>query len=213
MRELDCYNQILLTKTIENLRKNFFDAYYFFNREEVIKELKGIIQKDAVIGYGGSRTLEQLNFFEYFNKKDYPNLIDRRDSNLSFEQKRELQIKTLSSDIFLCSANAISQSGEFVLIDKWGNRNAALTFGPKKRIVIAGVNKITPDLESAIERAKNRASVLNNIRFNTKNPCVSGGKCFNCNNEERLCSVTTIISKCQPVRSIMVFLINEELGF
>ncbi|HOJ64331.1 MAG TPA: lactate utilization protein [Spirochaetota bacterium] len=213
MKEKEAYNQILLKKTVENLKKNFFDVYVFNHKEEVIEKLKEIIRKKSIIGYGGSRTLEEIGFFEHFNKNDYPNLLDRRDSSLNFEQRRELQIKSLSSDVFLSSANAISQSGDLVLIDKWGNRNAGLTFGPKKRIVIAGVNKITKDLESAIDRAKNKAAVLNNIRFNTKNPCVEAGKCCNCKNEESLCSVTTIISKSQPPKSIIVFLINEELGF
>jgi len=154
MKEKEAYNQILLKKTVENLKKNFFDVYVFNHKEEVIEKLKEIIRKKSIIGYGGSRTLEEIGFFEHFNKNDYPNLLDRRDSSLNFEQRRELQIKSLSSDVFLSSANAISQSGDLVLIDKWGNRNAGLTFGPKKRIVIAGVNKITKDLESAIDRAK-----------------------------------------------------------
>ena len=119
----------------------------------------------------------------------------------------------LLSDVFLCSVNAISQTGDLVLIDKWGNRNAALTFGPKKRIVIAGINKITPNLQTAIDRVKNKASILNNIRFNTQNPCMTIGKCCNCDREERLCSITTIISKSQPIKSIIVFLVKEELGF
>lgn len=213
MKEIDLYNRKILEKTSENLKKNFFEVSIYSNRGEVINFLKDIIKKDSIIGYGGSRTLEEIGFFEYFNKKEFPNLIDRRDTNLTFEEKRELQIKSLSCDVFLCSANAISQTGELILIDKWGNRNAALTFGPKKRIVIAGVNKIEKDLESALNRAKNKAAVLNNIRFNTANPCVMSGKCCNCKNEESLCSVTTIISKCQPPKSIMVFLVNESLGF
>lgn len=213
MKEIDTYNEIILRETVKNLERNFFDVYIIDNKTAVIEKLKSIITKNDIIGYGGSRTLEEIDFFQYFNKINYPNLIDTKDPTLKPEERLELRRRACLSDFFLCSANAISQTGELVLIDKWGNRNAALTFGPKNRIVIAGINKITSNLQTAIERAKNKASVLNNIRFNTFNPCVSVGKCCNCDKEERLCSIMTIISKCQPVKSIKIFLVKEELGF
>ena len=95
----------------------------------------------------------------------------------------------------------------------WGNRCGAMTYGPKKKIFIVGRNKITHDLPSAIQRAKDTASVLNNIRFNGNNPCTVSGKCMDCNSKDRICSVTTIIHRCQPPKSILVMLINEDLGF
>ncbi len=213
MKEIETYNDIILSETVKNLKKNFFDVHSFSNRIEVMDRLKNIINKNDLIGYGGSRTLEEIGFFEHFKKENYPNIIDTRDPILTQEQRIELRRKMLLSDVFLCSANAISQTGELVLIDKWGNRNAALTFGPKKRIIVAGINKITQNLQTAIERAKNKASILNNIRFNTNNPCIKAGKCCNCDREERLCSITTIISKCQPAGSIIIFLVKEDLGF
>lgn len=183
MIENEKYNNIIINNTIASLRDNNFDAFYLPTKKDILEKLTLLIKKNDIIGFGGSRTLEQIGFFDEFKSEKYPNLINRNVPDLTDEKKRELQLKALSSDIFLCSANAISQSGELVMIDKYGNRNAGITYGPKKRIIIAGMNKITPDLESAIKRTKNKASILNNIRFDTKNPCTVTGKCMDCSSE------------------------------
>ncbi len=213
MKEKNQINNPIIIKTIESFEKHFFEVVFCNNKKEALIKLESLIKKDSTIGYGGSKTLEEIGFFEKFTTHDYPNLIDRKKPNITAEIKKELQNKALTSDFFLCSANAVSQTGELVLIDKWGNRNAGMTYGPKKRIIVIGKNKIEPDLNSALDRAKNKASVLNNKRFDTKNPCTSTGKCMDCNTPERLCSITTIIHRNQPPKSIMIILINEDLGF
>jgi hypothetical protein len=183
-----------------------------------------MISKESIIGFGGSKTLIEIGFFDHFTKQKYTNLLDRNDPELSWEERNLIQIKALSSDFFVCSANAVSSDGKLLLIDKMGNRNAAATYGPKKRIFIAGRNKITVDADissqgkntlpvKAFDRAKNKASVLNNMRFDTKNPCTIQGYCSDCTGKNRLCSVTTIIERAFPVGSALVMLINEDLGF
>jgi hypothetical protein len=213
MSEKEKYNDLILEKTVNSLKNSFFDVLRFKNKNEALDHLISLIKNDSVIGFGGSATLEEIGFFEVFTSDKYPNLLDRRKPGLSPEKKLEIQRACLTADFYLCSVNALSQSGEIVMIDKWGNRSGAMTFGPKKRIFIAGVNKIEPDLEHAIYRAKNTSAVLNNIRFDTKNPCTKNGKCMDCGSTDRLCSVTTIIHRCQPPGSILVMLIEEELGF
>jgi len=213
MNEKSKLNNLILNKTKESLLKNFFEAKIINNKDDIINELHQLINKNDIIGYGGSKSLDEIGFFNHFNKKNYPNLLDRNDPNLTPEEKKELQNKALTADVFLCSANALSQTGELILIDKWGNRNGAMTYGPKKRIFITGVNKIVLTLNEAIERAKNEASVLNNIRFDTKNPCTINGRCMDCNSTSRICSITTIIHRCQPPKSIVILLVDETLGF
>ncbi len=213
MNENNILSDIIIKKTISSLKNNFFDVLFFNNKTDVLNKLVKIIDKNSSIGYGGSRSLDEIGFFNTFTIKDYPNLLDKKKSNITPDEKLKLQNNALTSDFFLCSANAISQTGELILIDKWGNRNAAITYGPKKRIFIIGKNKIEPDLISAIDRAKNKASVLNNIRFETKNPCTINGKCMDCNSKNRICSITTIIHRCQPPKSILIMLVGENLGF
>lgn len=206
-------NKTITSITKKALIKNGFDVKEAKNRAEAIEILRDIIEQDAIIGYGGSRTLDEINFHNVFNKKDYPNLLDRNIKDITPEQKLAVQRESLSADYFVCSVNSMTADGQLILIDKWGNRNAAATFGPKKRIFVTGWNKITSSLDEALKRASDKAAVLNNIRFNTGNPCTSKCRCMNCDSEERLCSVTTIISRCQPVSSAVVILIEENLGF
>ena len=213
MQEQKDLDKIIIDKTINSLKKNHFEVILCSDKKEIIKKLSKIIGKNDIIGYGGSRTLEEIGFFDIFTKTNYPNLLDRKKPDITPEEKKDVQAKALTSDVFLSSANAISQSGELVLIDKWGNRCAPMTYGPKKRIFIAGKNKITKDLSSAIDRAKNTASVLNNIRFETNNPCTKKGECLDCNSENRLCGVTTILHRSFPERSVLVIIVDENLGF
>ena len=213
MQEKEIYFDLLIKQAQKALTDHFFEVVVHENKAQALDFLVRMIGKDSVIGFGGSKTLTQIGFFDHFTKQKYGNFLDRNDPSLTPEQKHDLQIKALSSDFFLCSANSISTDGKLVLIDKWGNRNAAATFGPKKRIFIAGANKIAADIDGALYLAKNRAAVLNNIRFDTKNPCTIKGTCRDCSGSNRLCSVTTIIERSMPQGSALVILIKEDLGF
>ena len=212
MVEKDLLDNIIINKTIRSLENHFFEVIFVNNKEEAISSLEKIIDKKAAIGFGGSRTLEEIGFFTKFNTKSYPNFLDRN-SISDQEKKYELQKKAFQADFFISSANAVSSTGELVLIDKWGNRCGPMTYGPKKRIFIIGKNKIEKTLEDAINRASNKAGVLNNIRFDTKNPCTKAGYCQNCESENRICGVTTLIHRSMPAKSILVILINQDFGF
>lgn len=205
--------QILLAETKKNLEESGFIVHILSTRVEALKLIDSIIPKDASIGYGGSKTLEEIGFFKHFTKENYPNFLDRSSPELSPEMKREIQLKAIGSDYFLCSVNSLSILGDLVLIDKWGNRNAGATWGPRERIFVVSASKLALNLSKAIERASDVAAVENNLRFVTGNPCIEKGFCIDCAEAERLCSVKTIISRCRPVHSARVILIEEELGF
>lgn len=213
MSERDVHIDILVKRTGAALQKNFFEVSVVQNGAEALECLKKLIPSDALIGYGGSRTLSQIGFDEHFKKGGYPNLLNRDDLSLSEEEKHELQVKMLGADYFLSSCNALSQSGELVLTDKWGNRCAGMTFGPKRRIVVVSWTKICRNLTLALERDRNVASVLNNIRFNTGNPCTGTGECTDCSSENRICGVTTILRRSFPKKSVHVIIVKEDLGF
>ena len=205
--------KILLNIAVEKFSRKGFQIETFETSNEAITWLKNEIKTADVIGFGGSKTLEQIGFFETFNTTDYPNLLDRNAANLTYEEKVNIWRKALTADVFLCSANGVSISGELILIDKNGNRNAAATFGPKKRIFVIGWNKLQKDFNSAMEYAKNVAAVQNNLRFQTDNPCTKAGKCLNCNTSEGLCFVTTTISNVVPAFPATLLIIKEDLGF
>lgn len=193
---------------IKNIKLFFFDA-----KEEAFEKAISFIDRNAVIGFGGSRTVESLGIIEYLKKNNFTNLLDRTNPLLSKEEKQEIEKKMFFSDIYLTGTNAITIDGILVNRDKWGNRVAAMIFGPKKVFVFAGTNKIVSTLEEAFDRIEKLAAPLNNIRLGLSNPCTVSGYCMNCNSKDKICYYTTVINGSPVADRITLFLINEHLGF
>ena len=118
----------------------------------------------------------------------------------------------LLADVFLTGANAISLDGQMVNIDGNGNRVAAIVYGPKQVIVIAGMNKVEDSLHAAINRARTVAAPMNQQRFGLPNPCTATGTCADCKSETCICNQILVTRHCRPVGRIQFILVGEELG-
>ena len=116
-------------------------------------------------------------------------------------------------DCFFCSANAISATGEIVNVDGVGNRTNGMSFGPRKVVVVAGMNKVTPDLDSALRRVREVAGPLRAKSFGMQTPCAETGVCTDCNAPQRICRITTILHRRPMLTDISVILVNEAMGF
>jgi hypothetical protein len=203
-------NDKLGPRVAEAFKKRHFDAWYCSNREDALKQLYSLIPADHVVAWGGSLTMEALGIQQTAGEKY--TVIDR-DKAASSEERAALMRKALTCDTFIMSANAISEDGQLVNVDGNGNRVAAMIYGPKQVIVVAGMNKIAKTLEDAVQRARTIASPKNQQRFpNRKSPCAVSGSCGNCVSPDCICTyiVTTRVST--PAGRIKVILINEELG-
>lgn len=202
----------LSTKVVESLKKHHFDAYYFKTKDEALKKILELIPQNHVVSWGGSETLNEIGIKELIKEKGYE-FIDR-DAATNPEERTELMRKALLCDTFLTSSNAISEDGQLFNIDGNGNRVAAMIFGPKSVIVVAGMNKIVKNLDDAVQRARTIAAPQNIQRFqDMKTPCYITGGCGDCLSTDCICSylVTTRISR--PANKIKVVLIGDELGF
>jgi hypothetical protein len=152
------YNALLAQKVIKELKNRNIQGFYYETKEEALKKVLEIIPEDSVVSWGGSSTLNEIGLIDSLKKGKY-NILDPNAPQEGAEKKIIAQ-QALNSDYYLMSANAISTSGELVNIDGIGNRVAALIFGPKNVIVIAGLNKVEQNLDSAILRAKTKAASL-----------------------------------------------------
>ena len=126
---------------------------------------------------------------------------------------RNCKKKGITGQIFLTGTNALTEDGRLVNIDGIGNRVSAMAFGPETVFVVAGINKIVPDLDSALDRIKNVVSPLNARRLNLDLPCARLGRCTDCNHDLRICNVVTIIEGKPLHTNLKVVLVGEELGF
>ena len=116
------------------------------------------------------------------------------------------------ADSYITGANAISEDGEILNIDGRGNRLSAQLFGHKKVYIVSGVNKLCPNFDSALYRARNTAAVENCKRFDNNTPCKLDGKCHDCRSKERICNALVVLWGPMMGMSAEVVLIDEELG-
>ena len=129
------------------------------------------------------------------------------------DEAQRIYREAFSADYYLSSVNAISEDGVIVNIDGNGNRVAAITFGPKKVILVVGLNKVTQDVESALARARSTASPINAARFDIKTPCRADGTCHNCNSPESICNYIHFMRNSHPAGRHTVVLVGEDLGY
>lgn len=197
-------------KTMESLLKNKIATSYFENSSEAVNYLLNEIENSSTVGIGGSMTVMSL---------EIPQKLIARGNHVAFhwlensaEKMDEARGKASKSDVYLTSTNALTEKGQLVNIDGVGNRVASMIYGPKKVYIICGVNKITSDFDSAVERIKSNA-YKNARRLKLNTPCAANEKCIDCCSPERMCNVMTVIDKKPSKIQMEVIIINDELGY
>jgi len=194
----------------EAMNKRGFEAYYVSTAEEAKAKALELIPEGSVVSWGGSVTVDQIGLKAELGNKNC-SVIDR-DTAKSPEERMDLMRQALTSDVFLMSSNAITEDGQMVNIDGNGNRVAALCFGPKNVLVIAGMNKVVCSLDDAWERARNYAAPVNAQRFDLQTPCGKTGMCADCKNPSSICT-HFVVTRMGKSGRIKVILVGEELGF
>ena len=196
---------------VKNLKKRHFDAVYCDTKEDALKQALAWIPEGSTVGWGGATSAQQIGLMAALNAGNYRTLD--RDKCETVQQREEIAHQCLSADVFLTGANALSMDGQMVNIDGNGNRVAAIVYGPASVVVIAGMNKVTDDLESAVNRARTVAAPINQQRFGLNNPCTVTGTCADCKSETCICNHIVVTRHCRPVGRIKFILVGEELGF
>lgn len=196
---------------IRNFKKRNIEGFYAADSEEARNKLIELIEENSSVSWGGSMTLKEIGVFDKLKTGNYK-LLDRSTANNS-EEKEAIYHQALSADYYLMSSNAVTQSGKLVNVDGNGNRLAALIYGPKNVIIVAGLNKVTIDEESALKRVRNQAAPANSIRLEQKTPCAKTGYCSSCQVEDTICCQTVITRRSRQDGRIKVILVGEELGF
>jgi hypothetical protein len=205
-----------IEETLKNLLAHNFEAKLAEDRDVAKQTVVGSIPNDAIIGFGDSATVRQLEIIEEFEKKGFKTL-NPFSRELTTDPAKTLVRDNISRQIFSCDVlvtgtNAVTMDGKLVNINAVGNRVASMIFGPRKVFIIAGKNKIVKNVDEALYRIKNFIAPFHARTKRFATPCAQTGKCSNCNAPKRICSVISIIEK-RPWRTqISVILVNEDLG-
>jgi hypothetical protein len=205
------YQERQVERTLKALRKNNFDARFVPKAPDALKEIFGMIPENAVVGVAGSMTLHQIGFYEEAEKHPIK-LLNPSPQKQTPEEFIQMRRETLLADVFLASSNAVTEDGKLYNIDGTGNRIGAMMFGPRKVILVCGVNKIVKDLPEAERKVKEWVAPMNAKRLDIKTPCAETGVCADCASPQRICSIYTVLVK-KPLKTDMtVLLVGEHLG-
>ena len=200
-----------MQKLLDALKKRNINGYFVSNRDEAVKKAVEMIPENSSVGFGGSVTLEQIGILDLLRRRKDFELLDRTQLKDS-KQLYELYIKMFSCDVFLSSSNAITEEGQIANVDGRGNRVAMITFGPRKVVIIVGKNKITKNLDAAIDRIRKVACPLNVKRLKglaKSSPVASTIEIT----EEKIWGQVSIIERQLDKDRIHVIIVDEELGF
>lgn len=209
-----------IEKVMKALEDNNMQVFYAETKDDICEIARGLMNKGDTISCGGSMTLAECGVMELMRNGDY-NFLDRGAAGLTREDIQEIYRKTFAADVFLTSANAVTEKGELINVDGNGNRVTAIAFGPKSVICVVGANKIVADVEEGFKRVKRVAAPKNAVRLNTDTPCKTLGHCIcpdgdiatGCKSPDRLCAHYAVNAFQRTKNRIKVIITPDNLGY
>lgn len=213
----------IVKETIENLKKNNMDAYYAEKKEDVLSIVKNLLKNGETITGGGSVTLKECGVLDFLRNGDY-NFLDRYKDGITREEREKFYRDAFFADTYFMSSNAIIKDGILYNVDGNSNRVAALVYGPKSVVVIAGENKIVNNFDEAVKRVKEVAAPQNTKRLGCETYCKAKGKCVcadngaekpfaGCGSDDRICANYVISAYQREKGRIKVIIVGESLGY
>lgn len=215
---MNAHLEMQLERTVKALQSNRMDACWVRTKEEALEKVKALLPKGALAASGGSMTLDECGITALLRNGEY-DYLDR--AAVEKEEIQELYRRSFYANCYLMSSNAVTEQGELYNVDGNGNRVAALIYGPKSVIVVAGANKIVPDIPAAIKRVRCLAAPANAMRLHQETPCTKTGVCAGikgelaagCKAEQRICCSYVVSGYQRVPNRIHVILVAENLGY
>ncbi len=201
-------NALLAQKVIKGLASRNMTGYYAKDREEAKRIALDLIPEGSSVTMGGAMSAHEIGLIDALKTGDY-RFIDRAE----FQNPRDALLAAYDADFFLSGANAMTDDGVLVNIDGNANRVSCIAQGPKHVLFIVGMNKVCPDFDSALKRARNVAAPVNAQRFGLDTPCAKTGSCMNCKSPDTICCQILVTRYSRHKDRIHVILVNDSLGF
>ena len=201
-------NELLAQKVIRGLESRNMSGYYAASREEALRLALSLIPEGSTVTMGGGMSVHEIGLPQALREGNR-NFLDRDKT----EDKRAAMLAAYDADVFLSSVNAMTEDGVLINIDGNANRVSAIAQGPKKVLFIVGMNKVCPDVDSAMKRARGVAAPANAQRFGLSTPCSKTGSCMNCKSPDTICCQFLITRFSRHAGRIHVILVNDSLGF
>ena len=208
------HREKLAAHIVKTLVDRRLEASFAPTAAQARDEVSAMIPDGATVYRGGSMSTVEMGLWEALRRRPGLTIIDPYDPpGRPLEESLEARRRGLAADVMVASANAITLDGMIVNLDGMGNRVAGICFGPRKVILVVGLNKVTADLEEAMRRVKHKAAPVNSIRLQLGNPCEADGLCHDCRGPKRICNMWSIIEGHMLQGRIHVKLVGEDLGY
>lgn len=201
-------NELLAQKVIKGLESRNMCGYYAASREEALRLALSLIPEGSSATMGGGVSVAEIGLVKALKEGNYK-FIDRNE----IADKRAAMLAAYDADVYLASTNAMTDDGILVNIDGNANRVSAMCYGPKKLVLIVGMNKVCPDLDAAMKRARSVAATANAQRFGLSTPCSRTGACADCKSIDTICCQFLITRFNRHKDRVHVILVNDSLGF
>ena len=201
-------NALLAETVIKGLKSRNMTGWYAASREEALAKALELIPEGSSVTMGGAMSAHEIGLVQALKDGNY-RFIDRD----AYEDKRAAMLAAYDADVFLAGANAMTEDGVIINVDGNANRVSAIAQGPRKVLFIVGMNKICPDPDSAMNRARGVAAPINAQRFGLSTPCSKTGSCMNCKSPDTICCQILITRFSRHAGRIHVILVNDELGY
>ena len=205
-------NKALAENVCKALEARGFHASFAKDAATAREAALALIPDGSAVGIPGTVTVRETGLPEALRKKGCV-IAEHWIPGMTEDERKKALLEELTSDWFVTSANALSMDGVIVNIDGTGNRTAAMSWGPGRILYIIGVNKIAPDVHSALKRARNAATPPNAMRLSRRTPCAVTGRCSDCSSEDRLCRVVMLLERAPIGRECHVIIVGEDLGY
>lgn len=198
-------------QALKALKDRHINAEYVDNADQARDRVSAMISNNSTVGIGGSITVQELDLETLLLNKDC--IVFWHWHGTDQEEQDAIRRKAMNANVYICSSNALTLDGKLVNIDGTGNRVGSMVFGPRRVLIIVGINKLTENLHTAIERIKTKACPPNARRLKKNTPCAETDHCSDCSSPQRMCNVTTIIEGKPGSIDMSVLIVGEELGY
>ncbi|HEY4504208.1 MAG TPA: LUD domain-containing protein [Candidatus Paceibacterota bacterium] len=194
-----------INKTIKALTEGGFLPESVASRVEALSRIKELIPAGATVMNGASRTLDEIGFVKYLKEEahGWNNLHEAIIAEKDPAKQMALRKQSVLSDFYLGSAHAIAETGEIVIASNSGSQLPHIAFTSPNIILVAGTQKITSDVDTAISRLKEYVFPLEDARMKEAG---MGGSFI---------SKILILNREQSFmgRKVRILFVNEKLGF
>ena len=211
MTPIEERNQKLGESVVAALRARHFEAVYCKNADEAREAALARMPAGSSVFWGGSMTIRDIGLTAALKASGEYAVYDRE--TVPPAERMDFLAEHYFSDFFLASANALTEDGVILNMDGSGNRVAAMIWGPKKVILLVGINKVVKNFDAGIARVRGTAAPINAQRFDIETPCKKTGRCADCRFPDSICATFTTMRLCRPAGRITVILFGEDAGY